>query len=161
MPDGRKCSAGNAVRQVGDGWRNTDAAACQHWRPRCSAPTDTVVRGRSDTGELSLLAWREPGRERRMLASVQCRSLMPRVRHHLYDGITDWEFVTYTVSKSVKIQEFYRFFTIRSNSQKFVSTPWVKKTRHQTLGYNFTNYYPIFKIFSLSNSVVNLQQIHV
>jgi len=24
-----------------------------------------VVRGRSDTGELSLLAWREPGRERR------------------------------------------------------------------------------------------------
>ena len=41
-------------------------------------------------------------------------------------------------------------------------TPWVKKkTRHQTLGHNFTNYYPIFKIFSLADSVVNLQQIHV
>jgi len=26
-------------------------------------------------------------------------------------------------------------------------TPWVKKTRHQTLGHNFTNYYPIFKKF--------------
>jgi len=36
-----------------------------------------------------------------------------------------------------------------------------KKTRHQTLGHNFTNYYPIFKIFSLPDSVVNLQQTHV
>ena len=27
------------VRQVGDGWRNADGAACQHWRPGCSAPT--------------------------------------------------------------------------------------------------------------------------
>ena len=36
-----------------------------------------------------------------------------------------------------------------------------KKTRHQTLGHNFTNYYPIFKNFSLADSVVNLQQIHV
>jgi len=39
------------MRQVGDGWRDADAAACQHWRPGCSAPTDTVVRSRSDTGE--------------------------------------------------------------------------------------------------------------
>ena len=31
-----------------------------------------------------------------------------------------------------------------------VCTPWVKKTRHQTLGQNFTNYYPIFKIFFTS-----------
>jgi len=36
-----------------------------------------------------------------------------------------------------------------------------KKTRHQTLGHNFTNYYPIFNFFSLADSVVNLQQIHV
>jgi len=36
-----------------------------------------------------------------------------------------------------------------------------KKTRHQTLGHNLTNYYPIFKIFLLVDSVVNLQQIHV
>ena len=36
-----------------------------------------------------------------------------------------------------------------------------KKTRHQTLGHNFTNYYPIFKSFSLADSVVNLQQTHV
>jgi len=35
-----------------------------------------------------------------------------------------------------------------------------KKTRHQAIGHNFTNYYPIFKIFSLADSVVNLQQIH-
>jgi len=40
-------------------------------------------------------------------------------------------------------------------------TPRVKKTRHQTLGHNFTNYYPIFKIFSLADSAVNLQQTHV
>jgi len=46
-----------------DGWWNTDAAMCQHWRvpcqhwrPGCSAPTDMVVRGHSDTGERSLLA---------------------------------------------------------------------------------------------------------
>jgi len=32
-----------------------------------------------------------------------------------------------------------------------------KKTRHQTLGHNF-NYYPIFKIFSLADSVVNLHK---
>jgi len=25
------------------------------------------------------------------------------------------------------------------------TTPWVKKTRHQPLGHNFTKYYPIFK----------------
>ena len=36
-----------------------------------------------------------------------------------------------------------------------------KKTRHQTLAHNFTNYYPIFKTFSLADSVVNLQKIHV
>ena len=29
------------------------------------------------------------------------------------------------------------------------TTPWVKKTRHQTLSHIFINYYPIFKIFSL------------
>ena len=33
-----------SLRQVDDDWRNADAAACQHWRPGCSAPTDTVVR---------------------------------------------------------------------------------------------------------------------
>ena len=39
------------------------------------------------------------------------------------------------------------------------TTSWVKKkTRHQTLSHNFTNYYPIFKNFSLKGSVVNLQQ---
>jgi len=50
MLDGCKCWAGNAVRQVGDGWWNADAAACQHWRPGCSAPTDTVVLMHSHTG---------------------------------------------------------------------------------------------------------------
>ena len=41
---------------------------------QCSA-TDTVVRGRSDAGELSLRAWREPGRERR--ASMRRRRRRP------------------------------------------------------------------------------------
>jgi len=36
-----------------------------------------------------------------------------------------------------------------------------KKTRHQTLGHNFTNYYPIFNFFSLPDAVVNLQQTRV
>jgi len=31
-----------------------------------------------------------------------------------------------------------------------------KKTRHQTLGHNFTNYYPIFNLFSLLDSEENL-----
>jgi len=32
-----------------------------------------------------------------------------------------------------------------------------QKTRHPTLGHNFTNYYPTFKIYSLADSAVNLQ----
>ena len=36
----------------------------------------------------------------------------------------------------------------------------VSQKKQDTLGHNFTNYYPIFKIFSLADSVVNLQQIH-
>ena len=64
-PDGRKCWAGNEVLQIVDGWRNADAAECQHWRPGRSSATGTVVRGRSDTDELSLPAWRTPGRGRR------------------------------------------------------------------------------------------------
>jgi len=36
-----------------------------------------------------------------------------------------------------------------SSLQGILYTPWVKKTRHQTLIHNF-NYYPIFKIFSLA-----------
>ena len=35
------------------------------------------------------------------------------------------------------------------------------KNKTQTLGHNFTNYYPIFEIFPLADSVVNLQQIYV
>jgi len=35
------------------------------------------------------------------------------------------------------------------------------KTRHQTLANNFTKYKPIFKLFSLIDSVVNLQQTRV
>ena len=60
-PDCHKHRAGNAVQQVGDGWRNADAVACQHSRPGCGALTGTVVSGHSDTGELSARAWREPG----------------------------------------------------------------------------------------------------
>jgi len=40
-------------------------------------------------------------------------------------------------------------------------TPVSQKTRHQTLANNFTKYEPIFKLFSLMDSVVNLQQTHV
>jgi len=44
------------VLQAVDGWRNAAAAECQHRRPERSSPTGTAVRGRSDTGELSLPA---------------------------------------------------------------------------------------------------------
>jgi len=43
----------------------------------------------------------------------------------------------------------------------YIYTYTVSQKRHQILGHNFTNYYPIFEIFSLANSVVNLQQIRV
>jgi len=49
------------------------------------------------------------------------------------------------------------FIRCRRDERFFRSTPSVKKTRRQTLGHNFTNYYPIFKFFSLADSVVNLQ----
>ena len=42
------------------------------------------------------------------------------------------------------------------NNSSTRSTPWVKKTRHQTLAHNFTNYYPIFELLSLLDSVGNL-----
>ena len=48
-----------------------------------------------------------------------------------------------------------------AGSKTWLTTPWVKKTRHQTHSHNFTNYYAIFKNFSLSDSVVNLQQTRV
>jgi len=36
------------------------------------------------------------------------------------------------------------------------TTPWVKKTRHQTLVRNFAKYWPLFKILSLLHSAGNL-----
>ena len=45
-----------SVLQAVDGWWNADAAECQHRRLGRNSPTDTVVRGRSDTVELSLPA---------------------------------------------------------------------------------------------------------
>jgi len=36
-----------------------------------------------------------------------------------------------------------------SGTQKLDFYTMSQKTRHQTLGHNFTKYYPIFKIFSL------------
>ena len=59
-PDGRKCWAGSEVLQALDGWRNAGAAECRHQRPERSSQTGTAVRGRSDTGELSLPAWKPP-----------------------------------------------------------------------------------------------------
>ena len=38
----------------------------------------------------------------------------------------------------------------------FGTTPWVKKTRHQTLAHNFTKYQPIFTILLLLDSAGNL-----
>jgi len=52
-------------------------------------------------------------------------------------------------------------YKLHAQSKNYAYTPSVKKTRHHTLGHNFTNYYPIFKFFSLADSVVNLQQIDV
>jgi len=44
----------------------------------------------------------------------------------------------------------FSFYMYISSSMP-VSTPRVKKkTRHQSLGHNFTNYYPIFKFFFTS-----------
>ena len=55
------------------------------------------------------------------------------------------------VDSGIKVH-FLLIFPLHSES---------RKTRHQTLGHKFTNCYPIFKIFSLADWAVNLQQIHV
>ena len=55
------CWASSEVLQVVDGWQNAGVAKCQHQRPECSSPTGTVVRSHSDSGELSLSAWKTPG----------------------------------------------------------------------------------------------------
>jgi len=53
--DGHQCWAGSEVLQAVNGWRNASATECRHRRPERNSPTGTAVRGRSDTGELSLL----------------------------------------------------------------------------------------------------------
>jgi len=57
------------------------------------------------------------------------------------------------------------FGSVKKHAQRNVSADALytvsQKTRHQTVGHNFTNYYPIFKIFSLADLVVNLQQTYV
>ena len=73
-------------------------AACQHWRPGCSDPTDTVVRGHSDTGELSLLAWREHGRERRANAVGRAR----KVRQSETDVLPLCHVTNYALSRRLK-----------------------------------------------------------
>jgi len=45
------------LQEVGGCW-NAAVAECQHRRPRHSSSTGTVEHGCSDTGELSLPAWR-------------------------------------------------------------------------------------------------------
>ena len=72
-PSDRRCWAGNEVPLVADGWWNADAAECQHRRPRHGSLTDTVECGRSDTGELSLPAWRTLNQGRQ--ASEACRAI--------------------------------------------------------------------------------------
>ena len=82
---------------------------------------------------------------------------------------TGTEVVLKVVSVSQKVQGTkvcrYNWRTAGSLGWPFPTLTYIytvsqKKTRHQTLGHNFTNYYPIFKIFSLADSAVNLRQIH-
>jgi len=66
------------------------------------------------------------------------------------------------IAAAYRICHIAPVFISWSSSHGLLHTLWVKKTtRHQTLGHNSTNYYPIFKNFSLADSAVNLQQIHV
>ena len=48
-------------------------------------------------------------------------------------------------------QPFSRFAII-------ITTLWVKKTRHYNIVHNFAKCWPIFKLLSLTDSLVNLQQ---
>jgi len=52
--------------------------------------------------------------------------------------------IKYTVKRKKTLK------TIRSTAKMNIYTVSQKKTRHQTLGHNFTNYYPIFQNFSTS-----------
>jgi len=74
--------------------------------------------------------------------------------HHICQitafAIVDWEFINYifTIGRNSWIPPVCYGNNLLSVSPK--TTSWVKKTRHQTLGHNFTNYNPIFKIFFAS-----------
>jgi len=86
-----------------------------------------------------------------------------------------YSFVTIFVRSNMQIEDYSFNDTNRENEvhQIVGKHQWIhktdyynytvsrKKTRHQTLGHNFSKYYPIFKFFSLADSAVNLQQIHV
>jgi len=81
-----------------------------------------------------------------LLVSVQLRPLQQTVMH-LY----------YTLWPLNKLVEFSLTYYIQSQPESLLLLHCEsKKTRHQTLCHNFTNYYPIFNFFSLAHWVVNL-----
>jgi len=88
---------------------------------------------------------------------------MTRVHGKVTENIIQIHLQTYAGLHGIYIELFSCLLcgsavTLTKNNQKYTVS---QKTRHQTLGHNFTNYYPIFTIFSLVDSVVNLQQIYV
>jgi len=72
-PDGRKCCAGNAVRQVGDGWRNADAGACNETSKFVLSvvhlcPTDR----QTDNEYATSLLWSHAERSNKMRCLLAC-----------------------------------------------------------------------------------------
>jgi len=49
--------------------------------------------------------------------------------------------------------------TVRHTDARDQYILWVKKTRHYNIVHNFAKCWPIFKLFSLTDSLVNMQQI--
>ena len=65
---------------------------------------------------------------------------------------TEWRNNVYLRRSNVQVHIICSYFI----SMLVHTTLWVKKTRHLTLANNFTNYWPIFRILSLLDSVGNL-----
>jgi len=106
-------------------------------------------------------AYRQYNQFLRKIFGVNKARLFPASCYSFHIKTLKW--TQKTDSNQKKIAQRQHPFFIKKLNPKRDSTYYTvnQKNKTQTLGHNFTNYYPIFEIFPLADSVANLQQIYV
>ena len=78
--------------------------------------------------------------------------------HHVGHQISSHRLIFYSLKTVVKRNCVQNSYTCAYNKTLTNCTLWVKKTRHYNIVHNFAKCWPIFKLLSLTDSLVNLQQ---